>query len=111
MIIVLKPYRLDASAFKPSKSQRKLVNRCDLSNNTLISWLSVYYRWNRYVLHGKDGEAMDVDEPRQQRHKTKNTSFSLTTSIHAAELGFLTNEHPAHRLEVGTTEQLCNRDD
>lgn len=75
--------RLDASAFKPSKSQRKLVNR-----------------WNRYVLHGKDGEAMDVDGPKQHGHKTKNTSFSLTTSIHAAELEFLTNEHPAHRLEV-----------
>ncbi|KAF8351554.1 arginine-tRNA-protein transferase [Amanita rubescens] len=76
--------RLDALAFKPSKSQRKVVNR-----------------WNRYVLQGKDDETMDVDAgSKKTSSKSKNQTFSLTSAIHALETGFHTEEHSAHRFEV-----------
>ncbi|KAF8719145.1 hypothetical protein AX14_011405 [Amanita brunnescens Koide BX004] len=77
--------RLDALAFKPSKSQRKVINR-----------------WNRYVLQGKDAEAMDVDTGSKNASSiSKNQAFSLTSAIHALETHAEEHPaHPAHRFEV-----------
>ncbi|KAF8631547.1 hypothetical protein AX15_002303 [Amanita polypyramis BW_CC] len=76
--------RLDALAFKPSKSQRKVINR-----------------WNRYVLYGKESETMDVDAEQKKAGSTLNkTTFALTAAIHASEMNFHAEEHPAHRFEV-----------
>lgn len=51
--------RLDANRFKPSKSQRKLLNRhvntlCEVTSVGSLS--CVMYRWNRFVLRGDDDE-------------------------------------------------------
>ncbi|KAK2466134.1 hypothetical protein APHAL10511_001776 [Amanita phalloides] len=76
--------RLDALAFRPSKSQRKVVNR-----------------WNRFLLQGKDAETMDVDaEPKKSNPKSRNQTFSLMHAIHTMETGFHTEDHPTHRFEV-----------
>ncbi|KXN83722.1 Arginyl-tRNA--protein transferase 1 [Leucoagaricus sp. SymC.cos] len=88
--------RLDALAFKPSKSQRKLVNR-----------------WNRFVLKGREGEMMEVEPNsnkrqmtitpyicRKQKSKEKERAFDLIGSIHTAETSFHSEEHPAHRFEI-----------
>ncbi|THV08686.1 hypothetical protein K435DRAFT_959219, partial [Dendrothele bispora CBS 962.96] len=74
--------RLDAPAFKPSKSQRKLLNR-----------------WNRFVEHGKEEDMGDVRKPPKQ--KGKNTAeFDLITSIHASEKSFHTDKEFAHHVEI-----------
>ncbi|TFK43638.1 arginine-tRNA-protein transferase [Crucibulum laeve] len=78
--------KLDAMEFKPSKSQRKLINR-----------------WNRFVLSGKTGEAMDVDAARKNTSSEPRNShtFSLTDSIHASEIGFhSSDEHLTHTFET-----------
>ncbi|EIW61258.1 arginyltransferase [Trametes versicolor FP-101664 SS1] len=87
--------KLDALEFKPSKSQRKLLNR-----------------WNRFVVHG-DGR--DGDDPMDGGSKGSSTTttatskgkgkathvFKLTEDIHASEFSFLTaGETPAHKFEV-----------
>ncbi|KAJ7095266.1 arginine-tRNA-protein transferase [Mycena belliarum] len=68
--------KLDAIAFKPSKSQRKLVNR-----------------WNRFIVHGKQlttpPSTSKASEP-----------FSFLAAIHAAENGFSPNEQPEHKFET-----------
>ncbi|KAJ7179174.1 arginine-tRNA-protein transferase [Mycena filopes] len=58
--------KLDADKFKPSKSQRKLINR-----------------WNRFILRGKE-----TDLPSKSKEKT----FSLSDAIHAAESRLLTHK-------------------
>ncbi|KAH9843904.1 arginine-tRNA-protein transferase [Rhodofomes roseus] len=81
--------RLDANKFKPSKSQRKLLNR-----------------WNRFVLRGDTNEeAFDeaTSIPKKgSPHKGKKTetAFSLTQEIHASEHDFCTCKSPKHRFEV-----------
>ncbi|KAH9850700.1 arginine-tRNA-protein transferase [Lenzites betulinus] len=84
--------KLDALEFKPSKSQRKLLNR-----------------WNRFVIH-RDGREDDnmKDESKTRpskagpsKGKGKSTHiFTLTEDIHASELGFFKDETPAHTFEV-----------
>ncbi|KAI9056577.1 hypothetical protein FKP32DRAFT_1599303 [Trametes sanguinea] len=87
--------KLDALQFKPSKSQRKLLNR-----------------FNRFVIHG---EHQDVDDPMEGTStgaskaahspgKGKGNNghvFELTKDIHASEVGFLHDGPPAaHKFEV-----------
>jgi len=81
--------KLDANAFKPSKSQRKLLNR-----------------WNRFVIHGEGGEDASGEagsKPKQGNpHKGKKTetAFSLTDTIRASECDFCATDSPKHRFEV-----------
>ncbi|KAG7097086.1 hypothetical protein E1B28_004472 [Marasmius oreades] len=56
------PIRLDASSFKPSRSQRKLINR-----------------WNRFVEHGKN-----TDKPAKNKGKG-STIFDFVDAIHGSE--------------------------
>ncbi|KAJ7781367.1 arginine-tRNA-protein transferase [Mycena metata] len=67
--------KLDAHNFKPSKSQRKLVNR-----------------WNRFVLRGNQAES--------KPSKSKEPTFSLSNAIHAAEVSFSPTEAREHRFET-----------
>ncbi|KAF8639714.1 hypothetical protein AX17_000976 [Amanita inopinata Kibby_2008] len=96
--------RLDALAFKPSKSQRKLTNRYAYHHRVFdpTTYFHILERWNRFVLQGKDGERMDIDSgPNSKKTaKTKSPTFSLTSSIHASEKGFHAETHPAHEFEV-----------
>ncbi|KAJ7129806.1 arginine-tRNA-protein transferase [Mycena epipterygia] len=70
--------KLDALAFKPSKSQRKLINR-----------------WNRFVLNGKRSEVKAAPS------KSKNPEkFSLINAIHAAEVAFSSEKQHAHQFET-----------
>ncbi|KAJ7937169.1 arginine-tRNA-protein transferase [Mycena leptocephala] len=69
--------KLDAEKFKPSKSQRKLINR-----------------WNRFILRGKQAEDKKIPS------KSKDATFSLSNAIHAAEVGFCSNEPHEHRFET-----------
>ncbi|KAI0375755.1 hypothetical protein BV20DRAFT_959795 [Pilatotrama ljubarskyi] len=84
--------KLDALEFKPSKSQRKLLNR-----------------WNRFVLQGDQHDADDPMEgsskgpsqAKQPKGKGKATHvFNLTEDIHAGERSFLDEKTPAHTFEV-----------
>ncbi|RPD67049.1 hypothetical protein L226DRAFT_529443 [Lentinus tigrinus ALCF2SS1-7] len=83
--------KLDALAFKPSKSQRKLVNR-----------------WNRFVIHGdqKDGDvSMDGTEESSKSTQSKGKGraehvFDLVNDMHAAEASFLNDQAPVHKFEV-----------
>ncbi|KDQ64886.1 hypothetical protein JAAARDRAFT_241032 [Jaapia argillacea MUCL 33604] len=82
--------KLDALDFKPSKSQRKLINR-----------------WNRFVFHGDGNDSsMDVDgKPKPKEGKGKKSDskghhpFSLIDAIHESEARFATGE-PVHQFEV-----------
>ncbi|KAJ7276276.1 arginine-tRNA-protein transferase [Mycena haematopus] len=67
--------KLDADNFNPPKGQRKLI-----------------HRWNRFILHG--------NKPEFKAMSSKNTAFSLSTAIHAAEVGFCANEQQEHRFET-----------
>ncbi|KIK75335.1 hypothetical protein PAXRUDRAFT_835710 [Paxillus rubicundulus Ve08.2h10] len=75
------PIKLDALAFKASRSQRKLVNR-----------------WNRFVRHGEGSDAT----PNQPTHKgSQATTFCLTSSIHNSERSsFPANDEPRHDFQV-----------
>ncbi|KAL1681640.1 arginine-tRNA-protein transferase [Schizophyllum commune] len=78
--------RLDARAFEPSKSHKKLLRR-----------------WNNYILHGKPGDAMDVDSSAKSGKKKvpkRQPPFSLISAIHALEAGFHGVEQPAHTFET-----------
>ncbi|KAF9452451.1 hypothetical protein P691DRAFT_828461 [Macrolepiota fuliginosa MF-IS2] len=76
--------KLDASVYKPSKSQRKIINR-----------------WSRYVLKGKEGEMMETGtNQKNPEPKGKEQVFDLVKAIHAAEESFHKEEHPAHRFET-----------
>lgn len=76
--------RLDALKFKPSKSQRKIINR-----------------WDRFVLKGRDVEMTDLEtDSKKHKPKGKEQTFDLIKSIHAAEASFQSKEHPAHRFEI-----------
>ncbi|KAJ8595281.1 hypothetical protein M405DRAFT_849733 [Rhizopogon salebrosus TDB-379] len=90
--------RLDAVAFKPSRSQRKLINR-----------------WNHFVIQGRKSETSDPQvqsissAPKRARPSTSedNSSkrtpptFSLSTSIHTSEHNFIPpNEKALHKFEV-----------
>ncbi|KAF8974203.1 arginine-tRNA-protein transferase [Flammula alnicola] len=83
--------RLEAMEFKPSRSQRKLLNR-----------------WNRFVLHGEsDSNAMEVDQtsqatPSKSGAKAKKSPpfTSLSAAIHESEAGFHKEPTPAHTFEV-----------
>ncbi|CAL1701413.1 unnamed protein product [Somion occarium] len=85
--------KLDALQYKPSKSQRKLVNR-----------------FNRFVLQGDGDDSMEVDSPgaktahrgtQPQKGKTKKQAeFSLKTALHASEVAFLQDEDAKHKFEV-----------
>ncbi|KAI0352829.1 hypothetical protein OH77DRAFT_1427947 [Trametes cingulata] len=73
--------KLDALEFKPSKSQRKLLNR-----------------WNRFVLQGNNKGASD---PKSAKGKGKAVHvFNLTEDIHAGERSFVKDLTPAHNFEV-----------
>lgn len=74
--------KLDALAFKPSRNQRKLVNR-----------------WNRFI---KLGDDMDIDQDRETARPPKLTSvFCLTSNIHLSERDFLPEtEKSRHNFEV-----------
>ncbi|KAI9000901.1 arginine-tRNA-protein transferase [Trametes punicea] len=86
--------KLDALQFKPSKSQRKLLNR-----------------FNRFVIHG---DQRDVDDPMEgtnqeasrtvpvkDKGKSKATHvFELTKDIHRSEHAFAQDESPRHKFEV-----------
>ncbi|KII95226.1 hypothetical protein PLICRDRAFT_34070 [Plicaturopsis crispa FD-325 SS-3] len=83
--------KLDALEFKPSKSQRKLVNR-----------------WNRFVLEGEadEDDPMDADGKRPQKPskgkplKSKSAPFSLISALHASERAFITDapeQHPGSK--------------
>ncbi|GLB33700.1 putative ATE1 [Lyophyllum shimeji] len=63
--------RLDALAFNPSRSQRKLVNR-----------------WNRFVIAGEAGEHMNTGPEIAKKMPMKMPPFSLVDSIHTSESGF-----------------------
>ncbi|KAJ7742494.1 arginine-tRNA-protein transferase [Mycena maculata] len=71
--------KLDAVAFKPSKSQRKLINR-----------------WNRFILHGK--QSGDDNAPKSKSKDSR--AFSLIDNIHAAEIAFCSNEDRLHQFET-----------
>ncbi|KAH0840053.1 hypothetical protein J3R83DRAFT_1020 [Lanmaoa asiatica] len=73
--------KLDALAFKPSRSQRKLLNR-----------------WNRFV---RDGGKAD-ETPEQSKQKGSHTAaFCLISSIHSSERAFLpAGEEPRHDFQV-----------
>ncbi|KIM90668.1 hypothetical protein PILCRDRAFT_811124 [Piloderma croceum F 1598] len=62
--------KLDILEFKPSKSQRKLINR-----------------WNRFVLRGNriDDVTMDNADTSSKKGFSKAPPFSLVHSIHASE--------------------------
>ncbi|KAF8897435.1 arginine-tRNA-protein transferase [Infundibulicybe gibba] len=79
--------RLDALAFKLSKSQRKLVNR-----------------WNRFILDGREKERMPLDIPikhHQAPKKNRNPlPFSLSSAVHESEASSAREGQPAHRFEV-----------
>ncbi|KAF5369803.1 hypothetical protein D9758_001173 [Tetrapyrgos nigripes] len=74
--------RLDATKFKPSKSQRKLVNR-----------------WNRFVEHGKEENMGEDTKPSKPKGKN-TTEFDLVTAIHAAEVNSSADQQATHRFEV-----------
>ncbi|KAJ6516014.1 arginine-tRNA-protein transferase [Mycena sanguinolenta] len=69
--------KLDADSFNPLKGQRKLINR-----------------WNRFILQGNQ------PEPKTLPSKSKNAAFSLSTAIHAAEVGFCANQRHEHHFET-----------
>lgn len=77
--------KLDALAFKPSRSQRKLINR-----------------WNRFVRFGND--AADATPDRAKGVSTKGPKshrFCLVSTIHESEKAFLPeNEEPCHKFET-----------
>ncbi|KAG2146708.1 arginine-tRNA-protein transferase [Suillus clintonianus] len=88
--------KLDAIAFKPSRSQRKLINR-----------------WNHFVMQGHKSETSDsllqgvASKPTRPFKSEGNASkrdapkFSLSTSIHAAEANIIPpNETARHKFEV-----------
>ncbi|KAI9574553.1 arginine-tRNA-protein transferase [Boletus coccyginus] len=74
--------KLDALAFKPSRSQRKLLNR-----------------WNHFV---RDGGNADSTVPDQSKRKgSHTTSFCLASSIHSSERAFFSaGEEPRHDFQV-----------
>ncbi|KIJ70210.1 hypothetical protein HYDPIDRAFT_104888 [Hydnomerulius pinastri MD-312] len=73
--------KLDALAFKPSRSQRKLINR-----------------WNRFIRQGDDDDT-SRDPPKQKGHQV--TTFSLTSAIHDSEQASLPiNEEPSYNFQV-----------
>ncbi|KAK7470786.1 Arginyl-tRNA--protein transferase 1 [Stygiomarasmius scandens] len=74
--------RLDATAFKPSKSQRKLLNR-----------------WNRFVERGKEGSMGEERKPIKQKGKN-TTEFELVQSVHASEASSNAGREFAHHFEV-----------
>ncbi|KAG1755820.1 arginine-tRNA-protein transferase [Suillus lakei] len=83
--------RLDAIAFKPSRSQRKLINR-----------------WNHFVMQGHKSETSDSllrgalpSKSGGNASKRDTPKFSLSTSIHTAESDFIPpNETAHHKFEV-----------
>ncbi|TBU58360.1 arginine-tRNA-protein transferase [Dichomitus squalens] len=83
--------RLDAIRFRPSKSQRKLINR-----------------FNRHISNGDQhdgGASVDISEGTSTKGKGRRKGkaehvFKLADDIHAAELRFLRDETPAHKYEV-----------
>ncbi|KAG8218768.1 arginine-tRNA-protein transferase [Butyriboletus roseoflavus] len=78
--------KLDALAFKPSRSQRKLLNR-----------------WNRFV---QDGGNVDAIPDQSQR-----AAFCLASSIHRSErASFPAGEEPRHDFKV-TLEQSSYTDE
>ncbi|GJE84438.1 arginyl-tRNA--protein transferase 1 [Phanerochaete sordida] len=73
--------KLDATRFKPSKSQRKLVNR-----------------FNRWVLHGDTHG--DEKGSKRKTDTAKEGEFSLVDAIHHVESRLLTGQDHAHKFEV-----------
>lgn len=72
--------KLDAVAFKPSKSHRKLLSR-----------------WNRYVLGSDQGKSIRGNAVRKG---LDSAPFELTQSIHVSERQYVINGEPAHNFEV-----------
>ncbi|KAG1907323.1 arginine-tRNA-protein transferase [Suillus fuscotomentosus] len=88
--------RLDAIAFKPSRSQRKIINR-----------------WNHFVMQGHKSEASNLlllqgissspKLPKSEGNASKRDppNLSLSTSIHAAESDFVSSNATArHQFKV-----------
>ncbi|KAN0097332.1 Arginine-tRNA-protein transferase, C terminus domain containing protein [Tylopilus felleus] len=73
--------KLDALAFKPSRSQRKLLNR-----------------WNRFV---REGGNADTTLDKSKRKGSQTPAFCLSSSIHSSERAFFpAGEEPQHDFQV-----------
>ncbi|KAH9940591.1 arginine-tRNA-protein transferase [Amylocystis lapponica] len=83
--------KLDALEFKPSRSQRQLMNR-----------------WNRFIIHGDDkGSSTSEDnksgngpEKRPPKPNKLPAYDSLASAIHASESDFVTGQEPVHKFSV-----------
>ncbi|KAF9058020.1 arginine-tRNA-protein transferase 1 [Panaeolus papilionaceus] len=86
--------KLDADNFKPSRSQRQLINR-----------------WNRYILQGEPEHNMEVDSAQDagtSKYKPKKTKevkgpvfTTLANALHSSEHSFLSSEQRSvHRFEI-----------
>ncbi|KAI6047293.1 arginine-tRNA-protein transferase [Pisolithus marmoratus] len=85
--------KLDALAFKPSRNQRKLINR-----------------WNRFIALG--GDDMDVDQNRKTARPPKSSSvFCLTSDIHLSERAFLPKTDMSHHNFEVTLEHSSYTDE
>ncbi|KAL0949701.1 hypothetical protein HGRIS_009738 [Hohenbuehelia grisea] len=74
--------KLDATKFKPTKRQRKVLSR-----------------WNRFIVEGRnDDSSMESDGPPSKKAK-KNPGFDLVTAVHAAEADWTEGESK-HRFET-----------
>ncbi|KAK7695493.1 hypothetical protein QCA50_000129 [Cerrena zonata] len=73
--------RLDALEFKPSKSQRKLINR-----------------FNRFIFHGDEKEPSTGSGNKKQAKK--EAPFALTVDLHASESRTIQDGSVKHKFEV-----------
>lgn len=84
--------KLDALAFKPSRSQRKLVNR-----------------WNRFIRLGDD---MDIDWGRKTAPPPNPPSvFCLSSNVHLSEKAFLPETETLHHNFEVTLEHSSHTDE
>lgn len=79
--------KLDALEFKPSKSQRKLVNR-----------------WNRFIAEDEGSDATNSGPRRksqdQGKSASKDSSFSLIEALHSSEHDRCAERNVKHKFEV-----------
>uniref|UniRef100_A0A8H7Y1F9 Arginyl-tRNA--protein transferase 1 n=1 Tax=Psilocybe cubensis TaxID=181762 RepID=A0A8H7Y1F9_PSICU len=82
------PCRLDALVFKPSRSQRKIINR-----------------WNRFIMYGdSEDNAMNEEAPSATNSRVKPTKSapftSLASALHESEIIFSSGKKHSHKFEV-----------
>jgi len=84
--------KLDATVFKPSRSQRQTLSR-----------------WNRFILYDGQNDAMEVDNETSPHASNPKTCAkpkkaapitSLNVAIHESEIEFQTESQPCHRFET-----------